>query len=1115
MRKSINILLLLLVFTSGYAGKNIPVIPGLSASPETGLISLSSNIKVGLYFSGPNHIHGRQTYGKQFSLTATSLAQGEEGIGFKGKWRVGSAFFDFKEQLKKREDGSVDCRWQVSNTAGIRLNYLWLTVTLPAEYEGKKIVLGDKELALSELGTETQNLTSFKVRNIMIPCKAGKIVITGKRLDGMVIAAGVTPEKRLKYGKYVIRINCSVSKGLIKESGVGINIKTAQLSSEPIDISQSANTSFTDEVDGDRKGGWTDQGHNKDMRSLTPGNIPGDIEFTILDPNCNRGKSCIVLKGDARTYFPVSAVLPMNGKKFRRLYLLHAAAWEGGKKELAGNIKVIYQDASNDNFTVTNMIDVGGWSRNVSLPNAIPAWSGRSDAIPQVTLYRSSFRLKDKKIRDITFIGGNKPVWMIAAVSGSNDLLEPPVDNTQSVTYRAGRNWIAVNWPQHSPEGAIIKGSALDFSDPTTAPAGKFGKVICSGNNFIFEKKKDTKVRFFSCSLTQRIPFPDKKQAEVFADYLAATGHNAVRFHCCWRQDMLKSDGSPNLNPLGLDKFCYFLHCLKQRGIYYYFPINANNHTKIHDPEFPGIAFEGKEDAPISNIAMKWLQDFAGNLLRHINPYTGIAIKDDPALIGIELINEDNLYHATSNKAMMKIYKLRCTEYLRSKQGKQPDEADVKKFMPEFMVLMQQKIVSNLKNYLHNIGVDKPVTDVSISNQIPLALTREKLDFVDIHAYWDLYKSLPGKKPGVFFKHKIHMVNPLEGKWNTQFHSGAARLFGKPFAMGEYNSCYPSPFWSYMGPANAVIAGIQNWSLISLYAIELGYRPLPVTRLTAYNPVSMTAQRIGAMMYKNNEVQESAIKIPYVVTRQYIMKNLDMNGNPRIPDNYFVLGLCCQIGLIIYDKNIDWSQYACAVIPKDMKIPEGLKNTMCIVADSSLHEKMKKLLPGLKSQTYTSSNGQTTLDVSQKTFSIVTPKAECFMLPDTKAGIQGNSVSVSENKLISTCFVGSLDQRSLEQSKRLLVLYITDLKNTNSVVKYPQYGGAVLEINGTLPFLLRQGDCEFSIKTTHADLPRIWALKYNGSREKVIVPRKTMDGFAFTVKAVTSKNAYFAYEICW
>jgi len=96
----------------------------------------------------------------------------------------------------------------------------------------------------------------------------------------------------------------------------------------PLDISNVLNRALADEVDGDGKGGWTDQGRIRDMRPLKPGKKTyHGVPFRI-EP----GKSCLVLRSRYRKPTVPSRVdgIPVGGKA-AVLYFLHASAWTRGK----------------------------------------------------------------------------------------------------------------------------------------------------------------------------------------------------------------------------------------------------------------------------------------------------------------------------------------------------------------------------------------------------------------------------------------------------------------------------------------------------------------------------------------------------------------------------------------------------------------------------------------------------------------------------------------------------------------------------------------------------------------------------------------------------------------
>lgn len=101
----------------------------------------------------------------------------------------------------------------------------------------------------------------------------------------------------------------------------------------PLDLRPVVNRGFRDDVDGDGKGGWTDQGPQNDMRGMPTGKRAfHQVVFDIVDPAANAGAACLVLHSEA--YAPncpkATAEIPFGGKA-SALFFLHTASWYGSK----------------------------------------------------------------------------------------------------------------------------------------------------------------------------------------------------------------------------------------------------------------------------------------------------------------------------------------------------------------------------------------------------------------------------------------------------------------------------------------------------------------------------------------------------------------------------------------------------------------------------------------------------------------------------------------------------------------------------------------------------------------------------------------------------------------
>ncbi|MCQ2597581.1 MAG: carbohydrate binding domain-containing protein [Treponema sp.] len=161
------------------------------------------------------------------------------------------------------------------------------------------------------------------------------------------------------------------------------------------------------------------------------------------------------------------------------------------------------------------------------------------------------------------------------------------------------------------------------------------------------------RVRIFGTNLSA---FPEKSMAERNARSLADRGFNCIRFHhtdADWVSCFIKktSDGKRIIDPVQLDNFDYFVYMLKIYGIY----TNLNLLTGRTYTEKDGMP-EGTDrisDWKNRHLLGFWndqardlQKEYAKALLEHVNPYTGIPLKEDPALCIVEINNEQGMIHS-------------------------------------------------------------------------------------------------------------------------------------------------------------------------------------------------------------------------------------------------------------------------------------------------------------------------------------------------------------------------------------------------------------------------------------------------------------------------------------
>ena len=198
---------------------------------------------------------------------------------------------------------------------------------------------------------------------------------------------------------------------------------------------------------------------------------------------------------------------------------------------------------------------------------------------------------------------------------------------------------------------------ALDYSHLLDAPAGKHGFVEAKNGHLYFED--GTRARFFGFNIAARSNTPDHATAEKLAEHFATMGVNIIRLHAAdapigeeptsWSSSAesplidYPAGDSRHFTPEGLDRFEYLVAKLEEKGIYLHIDlIVARQFVEADGLDYPGGAPSCIKRYGLYNARLIELQkEYAKQLLCHINPYTGRALIDDPAVVTVQINNED------------------------------------------------------------------------------------------------------------------------------------------------------------------------------------------------------------------------------------------------------------------------------------------------------------------------------------------------------------------------------------------------------------------------------------------------------------------------------------------
>jgi hypothetical protein len=191
----------------------------------------------------------------------------------------------------------------------------------------------------------------------------------------------------------------------------------------PVDIRRYCTMGFTDEQEGDGKGGYDDEGPTNDMHEFPVGKREfRGVTFDIIDPKTNGGKSCITLGSKAHLKDMATQVqgIDLGNRKFAQVYFLHTMAWtdQDGKH---GEYRIHYRGEEKPLVVpLINGQNIIDWWNPRDVPEAFMAWYGYSgQAWIGVYVFPWKNPYPDKPVASVDFISDDRgPVLGLMAITG-------------------------------------------------------------------------------------------------------------------------------------------------------------------------------------------------------------------------------------------------------------------------------------------------------------------------------------------------------------------------------------------------------------------------------------------------------------------------------------------------------------------------------------------------------------------------------------------------------------------------------------------------------------------------------------------------------------------------
>ena len=714
------------------------------------------------------------------------------------------------------------------------------------------------------------------------------------------------------------------------------------------------------------------------------------------------------------------------------------------------------------------------------------------------------------------------------------------------------------------PDIAKLKGSALDASFVLDGPAGKYGFVKADGDGFVCvdENGNKTPIQFWGTNLGGDGLFPKThEEADMIADSIAASGFNLVRLH--------KADGPVDNTVFGfratsgkkldesqMDKFCYLLYALKQRGIYTFLDIHCSRKVYADDgldglKGFGGVMY-------YDNDVITLLEDYAEMLLNYQNPYTGLALKDDPAMACIDIKNENNplwSFDFDSIKGTKYYTEIieRYNKWLVNKYGTRDalNKAwSVKKVTPSWgttallggedptqntveftnlghlekdgktiaftasRCIDERKFCSEVMTesfnrrikHLRTLGVKCAVTGETSWGDIQPELwyANYGTDFIDTHYYW----SHVSDGQGLLDVGTRYNTNGQKGKdavtgekltgVSSNLKADGLGIVGMFSSWQTYGKPYTISEWKIC-PGNPYIA--EGSLLMAAYGRFHGWNPVEFLYLAETNFMT-TAKDGGEKLLKDpfSSVENPVLRASYPANSiMFLRKDI----SEATSGNYYNYSLAANDRSNIYYVGTDSD--GVTTWANGHYFPElgnyGLigntgvsfcNDSIGSVNDSSIKTKADAATNGDK--VYKSQTGELETDLKNGIFKMNTAKSQAILGFTDGRQLSSGNLTVKLNNDYSSVTLTSLNDKAIANGDRLLLTMAGNAVNYGQLMT--EDGSAVAKA-GQYPIMAEQITGEVRIKIA-GDFD-VYPLTSSGERKAALSVTKTSDGIKFTV----------------
>ncbi len=493
--------------------------------------------------------------------------------------------------------------------------------------------------------------------------------------------------------------------------------------------------------------------------------------------------------------------------------------------------------------------------------------------------------------------------------------------------------------------------SVTDLSALNAEPAGSHGFVHAVAGHFVDDRQ--ARLRFFGVNLSGSACLPDRDTAARLARHLRKLGFNAVRLHALdGPGGLLSSAGT--IAPEALQRLDDFTFELQQAGIYYSFGLHAASRYAGLDGEalarFPQGKLLDRFHAPF----LEAQRAFGLALLTHTNSHTLREYRSEPALLYVEVSNEDTLlpswagspddlpasYRSELGQGYAPWLAERTAAGLRAPgpadeeaQGGLPTfqgSAGARNDYAQYLAATELAHAREQMSFLRQeLGLHSMVVDTQVSFGGLAGVLREAAisDFIDAHGYWDQPRNDgSASEPRWSIQNLPQFAARDAGSWGTL---ASYRVFDKPFVVSEFATPAPSDYAAEMFPILLGIAGLQDWDALFAFSYadqKADYEPRRINGVfdLAGHPAKLAFISTAASAFRRGLVAPAQSRVELNVPEQPTTLPYAESALPTLWSEHGVppsAAVLRQLGIVVHpgtgEISADYTLHVSGVLGSD------------------------------------------------------------------------------------------------------------------------------------------------------------------------------------------------------